>query len=70
MGSGELVQTLIRHDLIDEYRLMIHPLALGTGKRLFQEETPLTRLRLLDSKASGKGVLLLTYRPANQEAHR
>jgi dihydrofolate reductase len=70
MGSGELVQTLIRHNLVDEYRLMIHPLVLGTGKRLFRDETPLTRFRLVDSKASGKGVLLLTYRPANEEAHR
>jgi dihydrofolate reductase len=69
MGSGELVQTLIRHDLVDEYRLMIHPLVLGTGKRLFRDETPLTRFRLVGSKASGKGVLLLTYRPANEEAH-
>jgi dihydrofolate reductase len=68
MGSGELVQTLIRHDLVDEYRLMIHPLVLGAGKRLFREETPLTRFRLLDSKASGKGVLLLTYGPASDEA--
>jgi dihydrofolate reductase len=75
MGSGDLVETLIRHDLVDEYRLMIHPLVLGTGKRLFREETPLTRLRLLDSKTSGKGVLLLTYGPANEQvaastAHR
>jgi dihydrofolate reductase len=70
MGSGELVQTLIRHNLVDEYRLMIHPLVLGTGKRLFRDETPLTRFRLVDSKASGKGVLLLTYRLANEEAHR
>jgi dihydrofolate reductase len=64
MGSGELVQTLIRHNLVDEYRLMIHPLVLGTGKRLFRDETPLTRFRLVDSKASGTGVLLLTYGPA------
>lgn len=70
MGSGELVQTLIRHDLIDEYRLMIHPLVFGTGKRLFRDGTPPTRFRLLDSKASGKGVLLLTYGPANEEARR
>jgi dihydrofolate reductase len=68
MGSGELVQTLIRHDLVDEYRLMIHPLVLGGGKRLFGRETPLTRFRLLDSKASGKGVLLLTYVRAEEEA--
>jgi dihydrofolate reductase len=61
MGSGELVQTLIRHNLVDEYRLMVHPLVLGNGKRLFRGETPPTSLRLLDSKASGKGVLLLTY---------
>jgi dihydrofolate reductase len=55
MGSGELVQTLIHHDLVDEFRLMIHPLVLGAGKRLFREETPRTRFRLLDSRASGKG---------------
>jgi len=67
MGSGELVQMLIRHDLVDEYRLMIHPLVLGTGKRLFREETPLRRFRLLDSKTSGKGVLLLTYAPASDQ---
>jgi dihydrofolate reductase len=67
MGSGELVQTLIRHDLVDEYRLMIHPLVLGTGKRVFRDETPPTRFRLVDSKASGKGVLLLTYAPAADE---
>jgi dihydrofolate reductase len=64
MGSGELVQMLIGHNLVDEYRLMIHPLVLGTGKRLFRDETPLTRFRLVDSKASGTGVLLLTYGPA------
>jgi dihydrofolate reductase len=70
MGSGQLVQTLIRHDLVDEYRLMIHPLVLGTGKRLFRDEIPLTRFRLVDSKASGKGVLLLTYKPATDEVGR
>jgi dihydrofolate reductase len=64
MGSGELVQTLIGHNLVDEYRLMIHPLVLGTGKRLFRDETALRRFRLVDSKASGTGVLVLTYGPA------
>jgi dihydrofolate reductase len=67
MGSGKLVQTLLRHNLVDEFRLMIHPLVLGTGKRLFHDETPLTRFRLVDSRPSGTGVLLLTYTPAEEE---
>jgi dihydrofolate reductase len=61
IGSGELVQTLIRHDLVDAYRLMIHPLVLGTGKRLFRDETVSTKLRLVDSKPTTTGVLILTY---------
>lgn len=64
IGSGQLVQTLIQHDLVDEYRLMVHPLVLGKGKRLFRDETADTKLRLIDSKATGTGVLLLTYAPA------
>ena len=64
MGSGERRPDADWHNLVDEYRLMIHPLVLGTGKRLFRDETPLTRFRLVDSRASGTGVLLLTYRPA------
>jgi dihydrofolate reductase len=64
IGSGELVQTLIRENLIDEYRLMVHPLVLGTGKRLFRDESTLSRLELLDSSTTSKGVLLLRYRPA------
>jgi len=64
IGSGQLVQTLIQHDLVDEYRLMVHPLVLGKGKRLFRDETADTKLRLIDSKATGTGVLLLTYVPA------
>jgi dihydrofolate reductase len=63
IGSGELAQTLIRHDLVDSYRLMIHPLVIGTGKRLFREGTALTRLRLVDSKPTTTGVLILTYEP-------
>jgi dihydrofolate reductase len=63
IGSGELVQTLIRHDLVDAYRLMIHPLVLGKGKRLFREDTALTKLRLVDSKPTTTGVLILTYEP-------
>ena len=63
IGSGELVQDLIRHDLVDSYRLMIHPLVLGTGKRLFRDGTTPTKLRLVDSKPTSTGVLILTYEP-------
>jgi dihydrofolate reductase len=63
IGSGELVQTLIQHDLVDSYRLMLHPLVLGTGKRLFRDGTSLTRLRLVDSRPTTTGVLILTYEP-------
>jgi dihydrofolate reductase len=63
IGSGELVQTLIQNDLVDSYRLMVHPLVLGTGKRLFREGTSLTKLKLIDTKATGTGVLILTYEP-------
>jgi dihydrofolate reductase len=65
IGSGQLVQTLVREDLVDEYRLMIHPLMLGGGKRLFREGLSPTRLRLVDSKPTTTGVLILTYVPAN-----
>ena len=64
IGSGELVQTLVQHDLVDAYRLMVHPLVLGTGKRLFRDSTPLTHFRLVDSKPTTTGVLILTYEPA------
>jgi dihydrofolate reductase len=64
IGSGELVRTLAENDLVDAYRLMVHPLILGTGKRLFREGTPLTKLRLVDSKPTTTGVLILTYEPA------
>jgi len=63
IGSGELVQTLIRDDLVDAYRLMVHPLVLGTGKRLFRDGTSLTRLRLIDSVPTSTGVLILTFEP-------
>ena len=63
IGSGELVQTLARHDLVDEYRLWLHPLTLGGGKRLFREGFEPMRLRLIDSKPTTTGVLILTYVP-------
>jgi dihydrofolate reductase len=65
IGSGELVQALIRDDLVDEYRLMIHPIVLGGGKRLFRDGAE-GRLRLIDSMTTGTGVLILTYLPAEE----
>ena len=67
IGSGELAQTLMRHDLVDEYRLMLHPLVLGSGRRLFRDGNPRTALRLVDTTTSSTGVLILTYRPAREQ---
>jgi len=66
-GSGLLVQTLMQHDLIDEYRLMVFPVVLGTGKRLFADSTKATSLRLVDTIHVGD-CLILTYRPVRTEA--
>ena len=64
LGSGVLVQTLIEHDLVDEYRLFVHPLVLGTGKRLFRQTPRPLPLRLLECTPTTTGVLLLSYEPA------
>lgn len=60
-GSGVLVQSLMRRDLIDEYVLQIHPLVLGKGRRLFPDGRPITRLSLVDSVTTGTGVIVATY---------
>jgi dihydrofolate reductase len=67
LGSGELIQSLIRHDLIDQYVLMIHPLVLGSGRRLFREDA-LAPLRLIDSVTTTTGVVIATYQPAGPTA--
>lgn len=64
MGSGVLIQSLMPHGLIDEYVLLSHPLVLGSGHKLFQGGSPLTRLRLVDSVATTKGVVIATYQLA------
>src|ERR687897_1661530 len=67
-GSAQLVRTLMGHDLIDEYRLMVFPIVLGKGKRLFGNVGETRALRLVDTKPVGPdGVLVLTYRPAGEE---
>jgi dihydrofolate reductase len=63
-GSGNLIQTLIRHDLVDRYRLWVFPVVLGTGKRLFADGTVPAGLKLVDSKVSTTGVVIATYEPA------
>jgi dihydrofolate reductase len=63
-GSARLVQTLIEHDLVDELRLMVFPLVLGSGKRLFGETSDKKPLRLVDSKVVGDGVGIFIYEPA------
>jgi dihydrofolate reductase len=63
LGSGELVQSLRRRDLIDEYLLLIHPLVLGSGRRLFGDGGPAATLRLVDAKPTTTGVIIATYRP-------
>jgi dihydrofolate reductase len=64
LGSGELVRTLIEHNLVDEYFLAVFPVVLGGGKRLFGEAGRTTKLSLVDYKATSIGGVLLTYRPA------
>jgi dihydrofolate reductase len=63
LGSGVLVQTLTQHRLVDEYRVFVHPLVLGTGKRLFRETSGPMPLRLIDCTQTTTGVLLLGYEP-------
>ena len=60
-GSATLVQALIERDLVDELRLMVFPVVLGSGKRLFGETSDTKRLQLVDTKTVGDGVLILTY---------
>jgi dihydrofolate reductase len=63
IGSAHLVQTLIENDLVDEFRLMIDPLVLGGGKRLFPDDGALRPLRLVDSQVTTTGAILATYAP-------
>jgi dihydrofolate reductase len=65
-GSGNLIQTLLRHNLVDQYRLWVFPLVIGSGKRLFSDGTIPSGLKLVDSKVSTTGVVIGTYEPAGE----
>lgn len=63
VGSGALAHTLFERGLVDEYRLMIHPVVLGSGKRLFAESATARQMELVDARASTSGLVVITYRP-------
>lgn len=67
LGSGTLVRSLLRYGLIDELKLMIHPIVVGSGKRLFEEGEERMPLELVGSETFATGVLYLTYRPATKD---
>ncbi len=69
-GSGGLVHTLMKHDLIDEYRIMVHPVVLGSGKRLFGEGTDRKALKLIDVITFSSGIVVLTYQPAAKRSEK
>jgi dihydrofolate reductase len=66
-GSAQLAQTLLKHDLVDELRLMVFPVVLGGGKRVFADDGEKKRLRLVESRTVGEGVAILILRPGEQE---
>ena len=66
LGSGQLVGSLIRRGLVDRYVLLIHPLALGSGRRLFGDDGPRAPLRLVESVTTTTGVIIATYEPAGR----
>jgi dihydrofolate reductase len=65
-GSGNLIQTLLRHNLVDRYRLWVFPVVVGSGKRLFSEGTVPSAMKLVDSRVSTTGVMISTYEPAGE----
>jgi dihydrofolate reductase len=67
-GSGDLIQTLLRHGLVDQYRLLIFPVVVGSGKRLFSDGTLPSGLELVDGKISTTGVMMGVYEPAGEIA--
>jgi dihydrofolate reductase len=66
-GSPTLVRSLLQESLLDELKLMVHPVVVGKGKHLFTEDVDLKRLQLVDSKVTGTGVVIVTYQPAKSQ---
>ena len=70
MGSGVLIQSLMRHNLVDEYVLLIHPLVLGSGRRLFPDGGAFAALRLVGAKTTDNGIVIATYQPDESAARQ
>jgi dihydrofolate reductase len=68
-GSGDLAQTLMRHDLVDEYRLWLYPVVLGNGRRLFKNGSAPAALKLVDTKTTSTGVVVHVYQPAGKPSY-
>jgi class 3 adenylate cyclase/dihydrofolate reductase len=66
LGSADLLNSLIKHDVIDEYRIMVFPVVLGSGKRLFRDATDITHLQLVDTRTFQSGVTVVAYRPTDR----
>ncbi|WP_345496151.1 dihydrofolate reductase family protein [Nocardia callitridis] len=69
MGSGQLIRALLPYGLIDEFLLMIHPIVLGSGQRLFEQDGHVAALRLTECAPTATGVIIATYRPADDAPH-
>ncbi|MCU4932436.1 dihydrofolate reductase family protein [Bacillus cereus] len=66
-GSGELIHTLMQHDLIDEYHLMVNPVIVGSGKHLFKTGNDTKALKLIETRTTSSGVVILSYQPEKKE---
>jgi dihydrofolate reductase len=70
LGSGRLVRSLMRHDLLDAYQLLVFPIVLGNGKRLFDDGSPAAALDLVEARTTAKGIAILSYQRAGAKGER